>query len=114
MHRQNFKKILFFSTKQIIFRVGRLNFFEKLNFIFFPTFGKITVGGLVNQLIKKFWPYVMDIMFLQCSCCSLKSQRADLYKRCNLTLEPTTVCIDIEVAMYTELKNAQCTFKTKL
>ena len=56
----------------------------------------------------------MDIMFLQCSCCSLKSQRADLYKRCNLTLEPTTVCIDIEVAMYTELKNAQCTFKTKL
>ena len=24
--------------------------------IFFSTFRKITVGGFVNQLIKKFWP----------------------------------------------------------
>ena len=40
----------------------------KNNFrIFFSTFRKITVGGFVNQLIKKFWPYyisfhAMDMM----------------------------------------------------
>ena len=27
-----------------------------MKFYFFPTFRKITVGGFVNQLIKKFWP----------------------------------------------------------
>ena len=32
---------------------------------------------------------------------------------CNLTLEPTTVHIDFEVAMDTVLKNAQCTFESE-
>ena len=27
------------------------------NEFFFSTFWKITVGGFINQLIKKFWPY---------------------------------------------------------
>ena len=44
--------------KQIISRVGGLN--KKIIFenkiLFFSTFRKITVGGFVNQLIKKFWP----------------------------------------------------------
>ena len=29
----------------------------EIKFHFFSTFQKITVGGFVNQLIKKFWPY---------------------------------------------------------
>ena len=43
----------------MIFRVGGYNkiFFLEIKFYFFPTFRKITVGGFVNQLIKKFWPY---------------------------------------------------------
>ena len=28
-----------------------------LEIIFFSTYWKITVGGFLNQLIKKFWPY---------------------------------------------------------
>ena len=32
------------------------NNFLEIKFYFFPTFQKITVGGFVNQLIKKFWP----------------------------------------------------------
>ena len=44
---------IFFSTKQIIFRV-----------IFFSTFRKITVGGFVNQLIKKFWPYFSAVAMI--------------------------------------------------
>ena len=57
MHRQNLKKILFLSTKKLIFSVGdkiKKNLGNKI--LLFPTFRKITVGGLVNQLIKKFWP----------------------------------------------------------
>ena len=59
IHKQNLKNILFFSTKQIIFRVGRLNIkiILEIKFYFFYTLRKITVGGFVNQLIKKFWPY---------------------------------------------------------
>ena len=30
--------------------------FKKKKFRFFSTFQKITVGGFVNQLIKKLWP----------------------------------------------------------
>ena len=30
--------------------------FLENKFYFFPTFRKNTVGGFVNQLIKKFWP----------------------------------------------------------
>ena len=30
-----------------------------MKFYFFPTFRKITVGGSVNQLIEKFWPYML-------------------------------------------------------
>ena len=33
-----------------------------IKFYFFSTFRKITVGGLVNQLIKKFWPYSITIL----------------------------------------------------
>ena len=29
---------------------------KKKDIIFFSTFWKITVGGFLNQLIKKFWP----------------------------------------------------------
>ena len=29
---------------------------NSLNLLVFSTFQKITVGGFVNQLIKKFWP----------------------------------------------------------
>ena len=47
------QKYIIFSTKQIIFRVG--GYKKNLEF-FFSTFRKITVGGFVNQLIKKFWP----------------------------------------------------------
>ena len=31
---------------------------------FFSTFQEITVGGFVNQLIKKFWPYHNDCIIL--------------------------------------------------
>ena len=34
----------------------------EIKFYFFSTFQKFTVGGLVNQLIKKFWP-LLDVMF---------------------------------------------------
>ena len=45
-----------------MFRVGGYNkkIFLEIKFYFFPTFRKITVGGFVNQLIKKFWPYVLQ------------------------------------------------------
>ena len=33
-----------------------MNFFLEI-YIFSPTFWKVQVGGFVNQLIKKFWPY---------------------------------------------------------
>ena len=38
-----------------MFRVGGYNkkFFSEIKFCFFPTLQKITVGGFVNQLIKK-------------------------------------------------------------
>ena len=64
MHRQYLKKkYFFFSTKQLILRVGGQNkiFFLEIKFYFFPTFRKITVGGFVNQLIKKFWPYRLNL-----------------------------------------------------
>ena len=48
------QKYIIFSTKQIIFRVGQLNKRNCLEINFFSTFRKITVGGFVNQLIKKF------------------------------------------------------------
>ena len=35
-----------------------------LQLIVFSTFGKITVGGFVNQLIKKFWPKCVDILLV--------------------------------------------------
>ena len=35
-----------------------------LETIFFSTFLTITVGRFVNQLIKKFWPYLMAMMQL--------------------------------------------------
>ena len=51
------QKNIIFLTKQIKFRVGGLNKKKlEINFIFFPAFQKITVGGFVNQLIKKIWP----------------------------------------------------------
>ena len=46
--------------------------------------------------------------------CSMWSAIRSLCERRNLTLEPTTVHIDFEVAMYTVLKNAQYTFKNEL
>ena len=54
MHGQNLKNILFFSTLQIIFGVGRLNIkiILEIKFYFNSTFRKITVGGFVNQPIK--------------------------------------------------------------
>ena len=36
----------------------------EIKFYFFPTFRKITVGGFVNQLIKKIWPYVSKITYV--------------------------------------------------
>ena len=33
------------------------------NIFFFGTFWKITVGGFVNQLIKKFWPKGLSVKF---------------------------------------------------
>ena len=42
---------------------------------------------------------------------SMWSTKNSLCQRHNSTLEPTTVHINFEVAMYTVLKNAQCTFK---
>ena len=45
------------QTKDYIF----LNY----NLTFFPTFRIITVGGFVNQLIKKFWPYYDVLKILQ-------------------------------------------------
>ena len=46
---------------------------DKIKKIFFEiilvsTFRKITVGGFVNQLIKKFWPYNTDL-YITWSCC---------------------------------------------
>ena len=40
-----------------------------------------------------------------------KSESRSLCERRNLTIEPTTGHIDIEVALYTVLKNAQRTLK---
>ena len=56
-----------FLTKRIIFRVGGWNKIKKkfINFFFFCTFGKITVGGFVNQLIKKFWPKISNTLKLR-------------------------------------------------
>ena len=34
------------------------NLILEIKFYFFSTFRKFTVGGFVNQLIKKFWPNV--------------------------------------------------------
>ena len=48
--------------------------------------------------------YVMDIIFLQPE----KSESRYVCKRRNLTLEPTTGGTDIEIAIYTVLKTAQC------
>ena len=45
---------------------------------------------------------------------SMWSAIRSLCERCDLTLEPTTVHIDFEVAMHTVLKKAQCTFKNEL
>ena len=45
---------------------------------------------------------------------SMWSAIRSLCERRNLTLEPTTMHIDFEVAMHTVLQNAQCTFKNKL
>ena len=42
---------------------------------------------------------------------SMCSAIRSLCERQNLTLEPTTVHIDYEVAMHTVLKNVQCTFE---
>ena len=41
----------YFSTKQIIFRVAGLN--KKIILDLFSTFRIITVGGFVNQLVKR-------------------------------------------------------------
>ena len=51
IRRQNLKNILFFSTKQIIFRVGwyKKKYFRIFHFFYFP---KIIVWGFVNQQIK--------------------------------------------------------------
>ena len=56
IHRQNLENI-FFSTKQIILRVGGQNIkiILEIKFYFFPTLRK----GFVNQLIKEFWPKVV-------------------------------------------------------
>ena len=43
-----------------------------------------------------------------------KSESRSLCERRNLTIEPTSVHIDFEVAMHTVLKNYQCTFKIGL
>ena len=57
MHRQNLKKILFFSTKQLFLELAdKIKFFFRNQILFFSYFPEITVGGFVNQLIKKFWP----------------------------------------------------------
>ena len=47
--------------KRKICRVGveNNNFSFRRSLFFFSVFGKITVGGFVNQLIKKFWPKVI-------------------------------------------------------
>ena len=54
IHRQNLKKILLFSTKQIIFTVGGKNIkiILEIKFYFISTLPKITKGGFVNQLLK--------------------------------------------------------------
>ena len=57
MHRQNLKKILFFQkNKYFLESEDKIKIFLEIKFYFFPTFRKITIGGFVNQLIKKFWP----------------------------------------------------------
>ena len=63
MHRQNLE-FFFFSTKQIILRVGGQNIKInlKIKFLFFPSVRKITVGGFVNQLIKKIWPNSVKLL----------------------------------------------------
>ena len=46
--------------------------------------------------------------------CSIWSAIKSLFERHNLTLEPTTVHIEFEVAKHTVLKNAQSIFKNEL
>ena len=38
----------------------------EIKFYFFPTFRKITVGGFVNQLIKKIWPKYLAVTYFTC------------------------------------------------
>ena len=45
------------------------NFRNSILFCFFSTLWKITVGGFVNQLIKKFWPKLE--LFNKTWCCSV-------------------------------------------
>ena len=37
--------------------MDKIKFFLEIKLYFFSTFRKFTVGGFVNQQIKKLWPY---------------------------------------------------------
>ena len=55
-----------------------------MKFYFFSTFRKITVGGFVNQLIKKFWP--------KHSAHVLPLQQLNVQTRSQLKLKKFTTC----------------------
>ena len=48
--QKNIKKYYFFLRNKKYLESADIVFY------FFPTFEKTTVGGFVNQIIKKFWP----------------------------------------------------------
>ena len=54
---KNAQKYYFCQPNIYLESADKIIFFFKLKFYFFPTLRKITVGGFVNQLIKKFRPY---------------------------------------------------------
>ena len=70
------------------------------------------IHGLCNG---HYVPLVFMLLLGKSECIygSLWSAIRSLFERC-LTLEPTTVHIDFEVAKHTVLKNAQCTFKKRV
>ena len=77
---QNLKKIFFQPNNYYLESADKIkNFFLEIKFYFFPTFRKITVGGFVNQLIKKILALLVKLELLQQNSCSTQ-QSATLFE----------------------------------
>ena len=57
------KLIIFFNNLTIYLEsVDKIKIILEIKFYFLTTFRKITVGGVVNQLITKFWPNLGNLL----------------------------------------------------